>query len=321
MEPKWSQQGDRAGLARVPADMKMPRTLRAGRALRWVWVCVSLGLVVGAAVWAVQLVVRDVSGVPVIRAIEGPMRSTPTDPGGVQAAHMGLAVNLLAEGAEAGQVPDVLVLAPSPLALTALELASASRSGDPDAALADAPIPEPASPQTHELIARLIARNGLADGAAADTPTADIADTEGAASQVTPPARMQVIPASIAGVSQSIRPMLKPVALIAASAPAVMQASASQLAEIDAAGLAEGTRLVQLGAFDSAALARAEWARLTSRFPDYFTGRAPVIQQASSGGSAFFRLRAHGFEDLAASRRFCAALTAQNAPCIPVTVR
>jgi len=46
-----------------------------------------------------------------------------------------------------------------------------------------------------------------------------------------------------------------------------------------------------------------------------------VIQQASSGGSAFYRLRAHGFDDLAASRRFCAALMAQNAPCIPVTVR
>ena len=61
--------------------------------------------------------------------------------------------------------------------------------------------------------------------------------------------------------------------------------------------------------------------RLLVQFPDYFEGRARVIQSASSGGSTFYRLRAHGFEDLAASRRFCAALVARNAPCIPVTVR
>jgi hypothetical protein len=85
--------------------------------------------------------------------------------------------------------------------------------------------------------------------------------------------------------------------------------------------LAQGTRLVQLGAFDSPEIAQAEWDRLLTRFPDYFVGRARVIQTASSGGATFYRLRAHGFEDLSASRRFCAALVARNAPCIPVTVR
>ena len=96
---------------------------------------------------------------------------------------------------------------------------------------------------------------------------------------------------------------------------------AVRTAEIDAAALPAGTRLVQLGAFDTPEIARQEWERLTARFPDFFAGRARVIEEASSGGSAFYRLRADGFADLAASRRFCSALMAQNTPCIPVTVR
>ena len=39
----------------------------------------SLALVVGVGVWGYKLVIRDVSGVPVIRAAEGPMRIQPED--------------------------------------------------------------------------------------------------------------------------------------------------------------------------------------------------------------------------------------------------
>ena len=54
---------------------------------------VSLALVAGLGVWGYKLTVRDVSGVPVVRALEGPMRVLPTDPGGKLATHQGLAVN------------------------------------------------------------------------------------------------------------------------------------------------------------------------------------------------------------------------------------
>ncbi|MBF9061284.1 SPOR domain-containing protein, partial [Rhodobacterales bacterium HKCCSP123] len=129
------------------------------------------------------------------------------------------------------------------------------------------------------------------------------------------------IPASVPGVARSLRPAGRPADIVTRARAAPMTDMPQTAPEIDAATLPEGTRLVQLGAFDTPEIAREEWERLTVRFPDYFDDRARVIQEASSGGSSFYRLRAHGFDDLAASRRFCAALMAQNAPCIPVTVR
>lgn len=298
----------------------MGAPVRVGQFVGWAGALVSLGLLVGMVVWAFQLASRDVSQVPVIRALEGPMRAAPADPGGTQAAHQGLAVNRLAEGSEAGQVPDRLVLAPPPVDLTAIDLASSSLSVDAmgHAAPAEA---EPVVQETHELIQRLIARNqGVDPDTSASAPPADETAARLDALPAPMPVAIDVIPASVAGVAQSLRPMLRP-ASMTLRAPAIPEAPVSRTAQIDPATLPEGTRLAQLGAFDSPEIAQAEWDRLTTRFPDYFNGRAQVIQEASSGGSAFYRLRAHGFEDLAESRRFCAALTAQNAPCIPVTVR
>ena len=42
----------------------------------------SVALIAGLAIWGYRLAVRDVTGVPVIRAMEGPMRVAPEDPGG-----------------------------------------------------------------------------------------------------------------------------------------------------------------------------------------------------------------------------------------------
>jgi hypothetical protein len=92
-------------------------------------------------------------------------------------------------------------------------------------------------------------------------------------------------------------------------------------AEVDPATIAAGTKMVQLGAFDEDALARAEWANLQTRFADLIGTKALVVQQAKSGGRNFFRLRAHGFDTEDETRRFCAALLAENASCIPVAQR
>jgi len=75
---------------------------------------------------------------------------------------------------------------------------------------------------------------------------------------------------------------------------------------------------VQLGAFDSAEVAGREWERLGTKFGEYMDGKERVIQRAESGGRVFYRLRAMGFGDLSDSRRFCAALVAERADCIPV---
>jgi hypothetical protein len=50
-------------------------------------------------------------------------------------------------------------------------------------------------------------------------------------------------------------------------------------------------------------------------------GKTRIIQAAQSSGRTFYRLRAEGFTDEADQRRFCSALVAEQAACIPVTVR
>jgi hypothetical protein len=313
--------------ASARADSRGDGRGRLGALLNWAGALVSFGLVLGMGVWAVQLMLRDVSGVPVIQALEGPMRVAPEDPGGSQAPHQGLAVNRIAEGEEAQPVPDRLVLAPPPVELQEIRFEAASTSEapgagpQPEASDVAAVAPEaPAGPEaegpvtaaeTMALIDRLLREAQAGDaGAPAD---AEIA-VEG------------VIPASVPGVAVSLRPAARPAAVFRSDsvrAPAATPAVASAPAtlEIAAADLQEGTRLVQLGAFDTIDLARGEWNRLATRFPEFFADRPRVIEEAASGGQTFYRLRAGGFDDLSGSRRFCAVLVAQGAACIPVTVR
>lgn len=304
---------------------------RGTQLVNWAGALVSMGLVIGMAVWSFQMLVRDVTDVPVIRALEGPMRIAPEDPGGSIAANQGLAVNRLAEGEEAAAVPDELTLAPPPqdlgeVAATAIpetpieqafENASAA-TPDPDVErLVEAPVED-----TDALIQRLLNVAQPLDGVqqpAIGQPPVDLL------------ARADTIPISVPGLRRSPRPTVRPAGLSApAPAPEAVAADGGVIEgvtdagdgfEIAAAELETGTRLVQLGAFDTPDLARTEWQRLSGNFPDFFLGRARVIEQATSGGQTFYRLRAHGFGDLSASRRFCAALVAQGAACIPVTVR
>ncbi|MGY6412121.1 MAG: SPOR domain-containing protein [Alkalilacustris sp.] len=136
---------------------------------------VSLALVAGFAVWVWTLAVRDVSGVPVVRALEGPMRVAPPDPGGMQAAHQGLSVNAVAAGA-APQIPDRITLAPAPPPLDASDMPApggwtaaldrapepevASFRAEPGATIARSPIPKPRP--DFDLVAETAARAVLA---------------------------------------------------------------------------------------------------------------------------------------------------------------
>ena len=91
--------------------------------------------------------------------------------------------------------------------------------------------------------------------------------------------------------------------------------------DVDPASLTVGTRVVQLGAYDSEEAARGEWDRFDAKFGAYMSGKGRMIQKANSGGRDFWRLRVVGFDDSSDARRFCAELLAQDAACIPVTVR
>lgn len=288
---------------RAPAQGAAP--MGFGAILNWVGALMSVGLILGMGIWAWQLTVRDVSEVPVIRALEGPMRVAPEDPGGSITTRQGLTVNRITEGEEAEPAADRIVLAPAPLELEEIDLSSASLPEATD------PAPAGGSEETQALIERLL-EEAVPGGAAEADPAA-----------ATPPRPViAVIPASVPGPSQSLRPPLRPENLRPAAATvAPASPPAAETAELDAASLAVGTRLVQLGAFDDAETARGEWDRLSRANPDFFRDKNRVIQQAVSGGREFYRLRAQGFTDLSDARRFCTALNAQGAPCIPVTVR
>lgn len=293
---------------------------------------VSLALIVGIGVWGYKLLVRDVSGIPVVRAAAGEMRVRPTDPGGELAKHQGLSVNVIAASGTSGQPADELRLAPRPVDLTDEDqvipiamVAPAPQDAPPRNLPQNLPQADPAdvaaalqSGNVDDLVAQLtVGVTPLTELSADPEEVAATVAAEVAEALVTPAAAIEA-----PGVRQSLRPKKRP-----ATRAVVVQASlntssdASGGAEIDAASLAVGTRLAQLGAFDSPEVAREQWDVLQGRFGAFLEGKQRVVQKAKSGGRVFYRLRAMGFQDIADARRFCAALVAENADCIPVVTR
>ncbi|WP_164658623.1 SPOR domain-containing protein [Tropicibacter sp. Alg240-R139] len=314
----------------------------------------SIALVVGVGVWGYKLISRDVSGVPVVRAIEGPMRVQPASPGGTPADHQGLAVNTVAAQGTAAPPPDRLVLAPKPVSL--------SEDDAPMGDLEPTPVALQTSAQPVSLSEQAVSsfQNGAVDALVAELtegvePLVESSDPVSAentqlASIVQPspvsltdavedevaidPAdliALQPDPAvlSAPGVRQSLRPQVRPARAVpsttseSATLNAAINAAVETAAglDVDPEALPVGTRLAQLGAYDTPEVARVEWDRLNTRFGDYMDGKKRVIQKASSGGRTFYRLRAMGFDDLSDARRFCSALVAERADCIPVTAR
>ncbi|UWR23800.1 SPOR domain-containing protein [Sulfitobacter sp. S190] len=318
------------------------RTATLGKLTNMAGAAVSLALIAGVCVWGYKLMVRDVSGIPVVRAIEGDMRVRPLDPGGQLAQHQGLSVNAVAAVAD-GRPADTVRLAPQPTDLAeedqpmpALQVADAPEVVDPlsqgaplgeaIAVSADAPAPTSAeitaalqSGEVQDLVAQLT--DGVAPLAALDTAPATVAAPSTDAQEIP----TITAPVDAAGVVQiSLRPPVarptRPTEAPQTATPAAASASAGST-DLDPASLPAGTRLVQLGAFDSADIAREQWARLNGKFGPYLEGKSRIIQKATSGGRTFYRLRAHGFSDIADARRFCSALVAESADCIPVVTR
>ncbi len=320
---------------------------------------VSLALIAGIGAWGYTLVVRDVHGVPVVQAGEGAMRLQPESPGGRPAAHQGLAVNAVAAQGTAAPLPDQVVLAPAGASLAEEDLPQARLAAEVSApaaapedgpspallALADriaegatpfAPIGETAPQEVRVSLGGMRQAPAVAEAPASEEPAAAIAgraaDDGAAMDEVAedepkaPAEDAETAPlADAAGVqARSLRPQSRPGGLRTASLPMrsdAVPATGDTVAEADPAELPPGTRLVQLGAYESAEVARSEWGRLDGRFGSYLEGKTRVVERAQSGGRTFWRLRAMGFEDLADARRFCAALMAEGADCIPVVTR
>ena len=310
---------------------------------------VSLALVAGVGVWGYKLLVRDVSGIPVVRAIEGEMRVRPEEPGGQLAEHQGLSVNTVAAIGVAGAPADELRLAPQSADITEEDMARPA----PDVATVQQAVATPEDLRTVPDVAAALQTgdvetlvdkltdgieplDDLVDGDAdpeeivatvTEAVITDLAEAEAAAEAEAEVTRA-VVTLDAPGVRSSLRPRKRPAqravltnAALTSTDAAPQAAPAAAAAEVDADALPAGTRLAQLGAFDSEAVAREQWDQLSSRFAAYLGDKSRVVQKASSGGRTFYRLRAMGFEDLADARRFCSALVAEDADCIPVVTR
>jgi sporulation related protein len=269
----------------------------------WIGALTSLGLVAGLGVWGYQLTLRDVTDVPVIRAMTGAPRVLPDDPGGETAAHQGLAVNKVQTGDGTETAADRVVLAPDPVRLSNEDIAKIKLK-----------------PVSREQKLASMPQN-MTDVSALTNSTADEIDALvlQAVTQSSRDARVGSL-ANLPGVKRSPRPKARAV-VASITTPPELVAVASQNVDVDPSEILTGTRLVQLGAFDDVDTAKREWRNIIERHGDLVGVRKRFIQEAESGGRKFYRLRMVGFENLSDSRRLCSALLARGTPCIPVTAR
>lgn len=316
---------------------------RFGRIVSLLGAAGSLALVVGIGVWGYKLVMRDVSGVPVVRALEGPMRIQPENPGGLPADHQGLAVNTVAAQGAAAPPADRLMLAPRPVSLSDEDVPMSEIKPTPASlSSTDAVRPETVEAFRNGQIDKLVQELTRGAGQLSGSENALLEEEKTELASIEQPAPLTAIdPADLAqatsgnalvgetGVHRSLRPMARPGRAVPSDSSAMAATNAAVKAalgtatavDLDPEALSAGTRLAQLGAYDTPDIARAEWDRLYGRFGEYMDGKQRVIQEASSGGRTFYRLRAAGFDDLSEARHFCSVLVAERADCIPVTTR
>lgn len=330
--------------ARYAADVSVGA--RVGRLTHYLGAVISVGLMVMLAVWGYKLVMRDVSGVPVIRAIEGEARTAPDNPGGELVARTGLAVNSVAAGSEARPANQVAI-APAATGL-----------GDEDVAMGDLgatarqPSRETELPleatnarivalsDAEAAAARAEAQALAAQAAISDAPANEgpvneaLTDLDG--QQVVAPETINAVLAEAAAaaaqptpgsLATSARPAPRPRRTASAQPTVVSDAApvsapaAAPVQRVEPSAVASGAPLVQIGAFDSNALAEGEWNRISGKFGALFSGKGQVIQKAESNGRTFWRLRVAGFDSRDDARRFCAALVAEGTDCIPASAQ
>jgi len=278
----------------------------------------TLSLVAGGAFWAYRIAVRDVSGVPVIRALEAPMRVAPDAPGGQVVPYSGLAVNVVPGGAARDAGAGNLVLAPAPLALLpgdapGLGTAPAAPGFEPE-------VIEPASDESAAFASAPPERAGEAIGAPAPA-VVPIAAAPEARLSFAPPPRPAGLgrpapAAALSGPASGGDPVAAALASVLASLGPV-----AAPAEIDAATIAPGTRLVQVGSYDDIEAARRGWDGVAVRAGALITDKSRVIVPVDDGTRVFYRLRVAGFLSEDDARRFCAVVGTEAQRCVPVIHR
>lgn len=308
--------------------------------IHWLGAFASVGVLAVMVYWGLQLVQRDPNEVPVIKAMEGPARVQPEDPGGTQSNYTGLAVNSVQSEGEAEAPSDRVVLAPAPRELLAEDVPVRKPAETADTAETADSADQPVA----ELILDSI-ENAISDGetGAALTELEDRQEpdrqitltvrdvpegmrVESSGSDVRLVAETETETADVPrGTKYAPKTSLLPkfrknsATLARAAAPAAASAPKPLSREVPEAPL--GTRLIQLGAYDSRETALQEWVRISSRHHDLLGNKNFLVQFVETGGRKFYRLRAVGFADSTESKSMCSALIQRGAQCIPVVAR
>jgi hypothetical protein len=236
-----------------------------------------------------------------------------------------LSVNDVAADGAAAKPADRLVLAPEPLELSLedepLEALAAVETDPPAEMSPRAEAPEAEALSDTDAAVRLAAMEALAEDLSEGLEPLEDLDTT-TAPETEPEAEAEPEQAVVeGGLGRSLRPKLRPASITSVEDAVAASVAASVAAEVDPDTIPAGTRMAQLGAFESPEIAETEWGRLSGRFEEYLEDKQRVIQKAQSGGRTFYRLRAMGFADLNDARRFCSALLAEKVECIPVVTR
>src|SRR6056297_922718 len=222
------------------ADYGAEAPSRIGDALRnfglanWAGAATSLALAGGMAVWAVDLTMRDMSRVPVIAAMDGPMRVQPADPGGMRAKFQGMALSDITSGGPAAPAPEEIVLAPTPVELNAPPMAERREAAglaplDPvrDALTATGPAPSAIATPAPADVATL--------ARPAETETETLAQAPEALPEPEPESEIEVAELYTGpGLARSSRPAKRPQGVVARRVPteAPIQAPTTQVASL-----------------------------------------------------------------------------------------
>ena len=306
---------DERGSAYRDAYGQGGRTLDEAR--RWVSIggaVSSIALVLGLAYWGYALAVRDVSGVPVMRAATGAMRVAPADPGGEQMLNQGLTVNAIAAVGTAAKPADVITLAPlaEDLQPDDVPVVAAGAASVTNAAVS------PDVPANNAVQAPVIAPADIETPVVEEVPVLaqDSVDAAVAA------ALAESDETSSSPISAALRPMPRPADLGGLAAQdQTLAPTPVALLEKDPSTIPAGTILAQFGAFETPEQARAKFAGLVQSLGGLMAGKAMVVLKAETTGRTIYRLRAYGLTSDADAKSFCAAVQAQGTECVPVAQR
>ncbi|MFC0202541.1 SPOR domain-containing protein, partial [Paracoccus rhizosphaerae] len=241
-----SRDADRTGLRHEAGPAPDSLSARLARLTHYVGAVASVALMVVLLAWGWQLVSRDVSAVPVIRAVEGEARTTPENPGGELTNHTGLAINTVA-GGEAAAPIDQVAIAPAAVGLaeddvamgelgaTAHEPANPSETpltfaGDPVMPLSDSEARAMAEAEAAAAAERALADEAVDQAAIIDAPATEGPVTEVVTDENGQPAQAAAIAEALAQAQAQANPGILVASPRPAPRPRVVQVAAASAA-------------------------------------------------------------------------------------------